>query len=61
MTQAMVWCAARVSTQVTMTTPSQATVTASVIRGNSQTPMSYTIDLTQYNGSMWLVVTASNQ
>jgi serine/threonine protein kinase len=48
-------------TQVTMTTSTQATVTVSVLRGSSKEPMTYTIELSQYNGSTWLIVTAGNQ
>ncbi|HEU0028695.1 MAG TPA: hypothetical protein VFQ25_16430, partial [Ktedonobacterales bacterium] len=48
-------------TQVAMTTPSQAIVTASVLRGDSKAPMTYTLQLTQYDGSVWLIVTIGNQ
>ncbi len=48
-------------TQVTMTTSSQAIVAVSVLRGTSKTPMDYTVDLIQYNGSIWLIVTVSSQ
>jgi hypothetical protein len=48
-------------TQVEMTTSSQAIVTASVVRGESQSPMVYTLQLTEYDGSVWLIVTVGNQ
>jgi eukaryotic-like serine/threonine-protein kinase len=48
-------------TQVEMVTSSQALVTASTLRGNSQSPMIYTLQLTEYDGSVWLIVTVGNQ
>ncbi len=48
-------------TQVTTTTASQVVVTASVLRGASSTPMTYTLDLVQYNGSQWFILDVSSQ
>ena len=46
--------------QVTATSPSTASVTVSAQRANSAT-MTYTISLTQYNGSIWLITAIETQ
>ncbi|HEX9035960.1 MAG TPA: protein kinase [Ktedonobacterales bacterium] len=47
--------------QVAMTTDSQATVTVSAQRGSASTPMSYTVGLNEYDGSIWLIVSIDTQ
>jgi serine/threonine protein kinase len=48
-------------TDVSAVTSSESIVTATVTRGSGQTAMTYVLDLTQYDGSTWLITTISNQ
>jgi hypothetical protein len=48
-------------TQVSLTAPSQAIVIVSVVRANSPTPITYTIELAEYDGTTWLIITIGNQ
>lgn len=48
-------------TQITPINSSQVAVSVSVLRGDSQTQMSYMLNLIQYNGSEWYILDISNQ